>query len=100
MTIRDNRDYIGVLLYSFYTTITGWGGPPKIYVMVVVALLELRVCKTVAPERRIWKKVGLSVTRQGGGGKCKQRLQSVPPFRVESTQFGPKPHEHMFRPFS
>ena len=26
VTIRDNRDYIRVLLYSYYTTITGWGG--------------------------------------------------------------------------
>ena len=25
MTIMDNRDYIRVLLYSYYTTITGWG---------------------------------------------------------------------------
>ena len=25
VTIRDNRDYIRVLLYSSYTTITGWG---------------------------------------------------------------------------
>ena len=25
MTVRDNRDYIRVLLYSYYTTITGWG---------------------------------------------------------------------------
>ena len=25
MTIGDNRDYIRVLLYSHYTTITGWG---------------------------------------------------------------------------
>ena len=25
VTIGDNRDYIGVLLYSYYTTITGWG---------------------------------------------------------------------------
>ena len=25
MTIRDNRDYIRALLYSYYTTITGWG---------------------------------------------------------------------------
>ena len=25
MTTRDNRDYISVLLYSYYTTITGWG---------------------------------------------------------------------------
>ena len=25
MTIRDNRDYIRVLFYSHYTTITGWG---------------------------------------------------------------------------
>ena len=24
VTIRDNRDYIRVLLYSNYTTITGW----------------------------------------------------------------------------
>ena len=25
VTIRDNKDYIKVLLYSYYTTITGWG---------------------------------------------------------------------------
>ena len=25
MTIRDNRDYIRVLLNSYYTTMTGWG---------------------------------------------------------------------------
>ena len=29
VTIRDSRDYIRVLLYSYYTTITG-GGPPKV----------------------------------------------------------------------
>ena len=31
MTIRDNRDYIKILLDSCYTTITEWGGPPKVY---------------------------------------------------------------------
>ena len=31
VTIRDNRDYIKILLDSYYTTITGWGGPPKVY---------------------------------------------------------------------
>ena len=25
MAIRDNRDYIRVLLYSYYATVTGWG---------------------------------------------------------------------------
>ena len=25
VTIRENRDYIGVQLYSYDTTITGWG---------------------------------------------------------------------------
>ena len=25
MTIRNNKDHIRVLLYSYYTTITGWG---------------------------------------------------------------------------
>ena len=25
VTIRDNKDYIRVLFYSYYTTITGWG---------------------------------------------------------------------------
>ena len=25
VTVGDNRDYIRVLLYSYYTTITGWG---------------------------------------------------------------------------
>ena len=30
VTIMDNRDCIRVLLYSQYTTITGWGGPPNL----------------------------------------------------------------------
>ena len=25
VTLIDNKDYIGVLLYSYYTTITEWG---------------------------------------------------------------------------
>ena len=31
MTIRDNGDHIGVLLYSYYTNITGQGGFLKYY---------------------------------------------------------------------
>ena len=31
VAIRDNKDSIRVLFYSYYTTITGWGGPPKGY---------------------------------------------------------------------
>ena len=34
MTIGDNREHIRVLLYSYYTTITGWGGPPKLYSLI------------------------------------------------------------------
>ena len=30
MTIGDNRDYIRVLLYSYCTTITGWGVLPRL----------------------------------------------------------------------
>ena len=30
VTIMDNKDYIRVLVYSYYTTITGWGGRPKL----------------------------------------------------------------------
>ena len=30
VSIRDKRDYIRVRLYSYDTTITGWGGPPKV----------------------------------------------------------------------
>ena len=29
VTIGDNRDYMGDLLYSYYTTITGWGVLPR-----------------------------------------------------------------------
>ena len=29
VTIGDNTCYIRVLLYSYYTTITAWGGPPN-----------------------------------------------------------------------
>ena len=33
VAIRDNEDYIWVLLCSDYTTVTGWGvgGPPEVY---------------------------------------------------------------------
>ena len=31
VAIRDNRDYSRVLLYSYYTTITGWGILPRHY---------------------------------------------------------------------
>ena len=27
VTVRDNREYIRVLLQSYYTTIAGWGRP-------------------------------------------------------------------------
>ena len=30
----DSKDYIRVLLYSYYTTITGWGGSPNLYISV------------------------------------------------------------------
>ena len=26
VTIRDKKEYVRILLYSYYTTITGWGG--------------------------------------------------------------------------
>ena len=26
VTIRDNKDYVRVPFYSYYTNITGWGG--------------------------------------------------------------------------
>ena len=29
VAIRDHKDYLRVLLYTYYITITGWGGPPK-----------------------------------------------------------------------
>ena len=41
VTIGDNRDYIRVLLYSYYTTIRGWGGPPK----VCFASVEVFTCR-------------------------------------------------------
>ena len=31
MTIGDNKDVFRVLLYSYSTTITGVGGPPKVF---------------------------------------------------------------------
>ena len=42
VTIGEDRDYIRVLLCSYYTTITGWGGPPK------VCGLRFRVGKVLA----------------------------------------------------
>ena len=32
MTLRDNKDYIRVLVYSYYTTITGWVGGSSSYI--------------------------------------------------------------------
>ena len=31
MAIRDNKEYIRILVYSYYTTITGVGGQSKFY---------------------------------------------------------------------
>ena len=31
MAVRDNKDYIRVLVYSYYTTINRVGGPPNLY---------------------------------------------------------------------
>ena len=39
VTSTDNKDYIRVLLYSDYTTITGWGVPPKLYSKLLVSRL-------------------------------------------------------------
>ena len=30
VTLEDDRDKIRALLYSYYTTITGGGGPPNV----------------------------------------------------------------------
>ena len=30
VTIKDDKDHIRVLLCSYYTTITRWGGSPKV----------------------------------------------------------------------
>ena len=45
VTIRDNRDYIRVLLYSYYyTTITGWGVLLR-YPLVASMFLSAGMCK-------------------------------------------------------
>ena len=31
VTRRDNKDHMRILLYCHYTTISGWGVPPKVY---------------------------------------------------------------------
>ena len=43
MTIRDNRDYMRVLLYSYYTTITGWGVLLRFRVQLQSSTGSLRV---------------------------------------------------------
>ena len=30
VAIKDKKDNIRALIYSYYITITGWGGPPKV----------------------------------------------------------------------
>ena len=43
VTITDNKDYTRVLSYCFYTTVTGWGDPPKLYLRKYGSL----VCKVM-----------------------------------------------------
>ena len=43
VTIRENRDYIRVLFYSYYTTITGWGVLLKYRVLRDVCKLQGRM---------------------------------------------------------
>ena len=38
-TIRGDMDYVRVLLYSHYTPITGWGGPPKVEAQIITNML-------------------------------------------------------------
>ena len=47
VTIRDNRDYIRVLLYSCYTTITGWG--VLLRYLMTTATLRTWLCREHLP---------------------------------------------------
>ena len=53
VTRRDNKDYIGVLLYSYYTTIIGWGGPPNLYTLNLAGVGLDEVVDDVAVHRLI-----------------------------------------------
>ena len=52
VTIRDNKDYIGVLSYSHYATIAGWGGqgPPNIYIYTHLVVTSFKFLNS-NPER-------------------------------------------------
>ena len=41
VTTRHNKDYVRVLLYSDYTTITGWGVLPRSRAIQVLEFLGL-----------------------------------------------------------
>ena len=56
MTIRDNRAYIRVLLYSYYTTITGWDPPKEFRFLGVLRVFGFR---------------GLAFPLLGGLGLCR-----------------------------
>ena len=51
--IRDNRDYIRVLLYSYYTTITGWG--------VLLIYIYIWVCVCVCVCVCVYLSIGICI---------------------------------------
>ena len=85
MTIGEIRDYVRVLLHSYYTTITGWG--------VLRSDVEyVGICHPHPPPwamlwneyrfyivvyywewKRTWKlECGFGTLRKGGGGACEE----------------------------
>ena len=58
MIVRDNRDHIRVLLYSYYTTITGWGvllryrfSVSYLFMLIFLLVQDCRSCEAYAVNR-------------------------------------------------
>ena len=63
MTIGDNRDYIRVLLYSYSTTITGWGVLLSHSVLPCIQKRQVLLCRFVSEGRPLWVSLHSSCCR-------------------------------------
>ena len=75
VTIRDNRDYIEVLLYSDYSTLTGWGGPPNTYICNASTMPECPVLQMVLMRSSLFER------GTADGGCYRFRVQGLGAFR-------------------
>ena len=86
MTIRDNKEYIRVLAYSYHTPIAGWyrvGGPPNVHGLRCMPVVKLVRKKLLF---RIWLCLGIGRALFSGLSCARADVQSDPRRCVFSVQ--------------